>query len=440
MNTSPRRPRRSTRTLGPLVSALTLSLAVVGLVGCSGAPDAPQAAAAGSAETKPSAIKAVDALLEEGAPLRARWALDLNGKTASKIWLPPAGSDINYLLVLTKENDLVAIRRQSGTALWWTKLEHAPTGDPFFTRRAVYFISRSHLVTLERASGQVLWRVELPFPPAEGPVVYEEGDSKPAIFIPALDQRVYGVEVHMVTWPPSGGAAGIMRKDFVYEKPVVRIIWRYPTFGFIGGKLAIGETKVFAADSAANVYGIVFNKLAAGKPSDVKRFRSQGPNVTPPIAVGPYVLFASRDHNLYCLNRGDMSEVWTYPSGHRLTESPYALVDPFTNRTLIVQKCGKSGPLTGLNDTDGRDPVWELDGAKRVVARFGERENELEERSVMVVANDDETLSAHFTLSGKEIWRTSSKPLGLLPINTTDAFVYSTVNGGRVLCALEWRK
>jgi hypothetical protein len=72
-----------------------------------------------------------------------------------------------------------------------------------------------------------------------------------------------------------------------------------------------------------------------------------------------------------------------------------------------------------------------------IVGRFSELENTVEQRSIMVVYNDDKTLSGHYATSGKELWRTPIKQFGNLVINTTEEFVFGTAEGGRIFFALE---
>ncbi|MCX7934540.1 MAG: PQQ-like beta-propeller repeat protein, partial [Planctomycetota bacterium] len=309
------------------------------------------AAAERGALSSPLAIERASAPLAKDSPMRVRWALDLKDRNAVRFWLPAPEVAVDYLLLLTDKNDLLAIRRRSGMVAWWTRLPGPPTGDIAFTDYSLYLVIRSHLVCLERNSGEVISRLMLPFPPSAGPAVFEGQERLPLIFIPSLDTKVYALEIDKTVWPSKFGWGAVQQSDFLMEDYILKIVWRWPAHELIAGNIIYHDRFVYLTDAKYNLYGILTTELQAGKPKTVRFFRTQGPMAVGPVISGPYIFVASRDRTLYCLARIDFGEVWRYPTGEILETAPAIMNDPYGNRTVVIQKCGKSGPLTGLLDT-----------------------------------------------------------------------------------------
>ncbi len=388
------------------------------------------------------ALRKVQSALPSQSATDVRWAVDLQDRKVTKIWLPPQrltpsiSLDLDYFLVQTDRHDLIAFHSRSGRPLWWTRLTGPLTGDPSFSQYGLYFIVRSHVICLELHSGEVIWRLNLPFAPSAGPSVHEPNEGKPLLHVPGLDRKIYALEVEKDLWPPKHGAGSVSREDFVMEKWVLNILWRYATYSQIAGRVVYYDRQVFAADTKYNVYAIQSTDLAVGMPKHIRFFRTQGPMVIGPTVVGPHLYVPSRDRNLYCLRRRDVSEEWQYASGHLLEERVYPLVDPFLNKTTIVCKSGVAGPLVGLVDTTGK-PRWELKDGKTLVGLFIDPENELKKRAIMVVHNMDASLSGHYASSGEELWRVPGKVFGPFCVNARDPLVYTAAFNSQIVCALQ---
>jgi len=394
--------------------------------------------------TAPTAHKVASFLPNQG-PMDVRWAVDLRDRKVVKFWLPPArltpslALDIDYVLALTDRNDLIAFRRRSGETLWWTQLTGPLTGDPAFTQFGLYFVVRSNIICLELHSGEVIWHLNLDFPPSAGPAVAEANKGSPVLYVPGLDRKIYALEVEKETWPPAHGVGSVTRDDIVIDKYILRILWRYATYAQVAGNISYYDRQVFAVDAKYNVYAIQSTELAIGMPKNVRLYRTQGPMAVGPTVVGPHLYVPSRDRNLYCLRRRDVTQEWSYASGQLLEEPVYPLLDPFLNRTAIICKSGVSGPLVGLLDTTG-EPIWELPGGERVVGLFVDPENELDKRSVMVVRNQDRSISGHYASSGGRVWEVPGDAFSPFCTNAEEEFVFTCIADGQIVCALQKRK
>jgi len=400
----------------------------------------------GGLSSSPLAIERASAQLVKGSPVRVRWAVDLKDRNAVRFWLPAPEVAVDYFLLLTDKNDLIAIRRRSGMVAWWTRLPGPPTGDVAFTDYSLYLVIRSHLVCLERHSGEVLSRLMLPFPPSSGPAVFEGHERLPMIFIPSLDTKVYALEIDKTVWPPKFGWGAVQQSDFLMEDYILKIAWRWPAHELIAGNIVYHDRFVYLTDAKYHLYGILTTELQGGKPKTVRFFRTQGPMAVGPIISGPYIFVASRDRSLYCLSRMDFAEVWRYPTGEILDKPPAIMDDLYAARTVVMQKCGNNGPLTGLLDTGEVRPdgiaahlpkvLWELPDAEYPVARFIEPENEADKRTIVVVRNNDKTLSAHYLSNGQQLWRIPASSYFPVCHNTQEEFIY-TATTGHVICALQ---
>ncbi len=411
------------------------------------AEDASASPERGALASSPLAMERASAPLAKDSPLRVRWAVDLKDRNAVRFWLPAPEVAVDYFLLLTDKNDLIAIRRRSGMVAWWTRLPGPPTGDIAFTDYSLYLVIRSHLVCLERNSGEVISRLMLPFPPSAGPAVFEGQERLPLIFIPSLDTKVYALEIDKTIWPPKFGWGAVQQSDFLMEDYILKIVWRWPAHELIAGNIVYHDRFVYLTDAKYNLYGILTTELQGGKPKTVRFFRTQGPMAVGPVISGPYIFVASRDRTLYCLSRLDFGEVWRYPSGEILDSPPAIMDDPYGSRTVVMQKCGTKGPLTGLLDIGevGAGGVashlakvlWQLPDAEFPAARLIEPENEADKRTIVVVRNSDKSLSAHYLSNGQQIWRL---PAGAayhpICLNTQEEFLY-TATTGHVICALQ---
>lgn len=386
-----------------------------------------------------SAIAKVEKLVPMDKGVEVRWAVDLKDRQVAKFWLPPAEAEVDYVLLLTNRNELGALDAKTGMARWWTNLEGVITGNPCFTKFSIFLVAQSHLICLETNSGEVAWRVRLPFAPAAGPAVAEEVKGKPIVHLAGLDCKIYAMELKKTVWPPKQGAGAVTRDDIEIDNYDLGILWRYPVYSQISGDIVYNDRQVFANDDKYNVYAIGSTETAVGKPTSTFIFRTQGPMTVGPTVVGPYVFVPSRDRNLYCLLKRDVSINWRYAAGALLEEPVYAMIDPFTHKTTVVLKAGAKGALMGFNDVDGK-VNWEIPDGRAVVGLFSYPENVLEKRSLMVILGEDGSLSGRYALNGEEQWRLPVQGVGVYCTNTRNEFVYGAGYNKRVVFALQRRK
>lgn len=340
-------------------------------------------------------------LLPANAPMRVRWSLPLMGPSVRRITMPDESLGLKYILVETNQNDLIAIRRDNGNALWWVKTPEPVTGDVFFGTYSVFFICKGRLVRLNRNTGEVYYTVKLPFSPTAGPTAFEQDEKYSMIFAPASDKIIYGFDVSQDIWPPKSGTGAITQEDFSIELPSVRILWIFGSKGVVNNSLTFFNGWLFSGCWANRVYGInLRGATVQGKPKDFWEFRPRAGVMAPAVVEGPYVLLSSLDNTLYCLSRrhGDLN--WRYVAEDKLYKSAQLVKDNFNNEIYIAQKVGENGPLVFVNNKSGQELFRHVKGRK-IVGRHSVVVPQINERTIVVTVDEDNKMSG-IVISEKE--------------------------------------
>lgn len=398
-----------------------------------------------------------DNLLAADAPLRVRWSLPIGGAKIRRLTVPADDSGLKYLLVETEQNDLVAVRRDNGEALWWVKCAAPIFGNIFVGNYSVMFISQGRIVRLERMSGDVIWNVQLPFAPSAGPCAMEDNEKNVMVFVPGMDRGVYGFDITSEVWPPKNSDTTIRKSDFAVELHYYRPLWKFFSAGVVGNSMLYYDNRVFTGCWNDRIYGLNLNGATNnGRPEDVWEFRPRSGAESAPVTDGIYIFVASLDNNLYCLNRQSGTLIWRYVAEDRLYATPQIAFDKENEKVFIIQKVGKNGALICMRRDDGT-PIWQSARGTTVVAAQQDDNANPMLRRVLVVATDDGMLNGvcasapdKRTKEQKALdqqqqtvpeatlaWSIANVPFSGFASNTYDPYIFAISQDGQAVIALE---
>jgi outer membrane protein assembly factor BamB len=375
--------------------------------------------------------------LPDSSNVHSAWILPIPGVRAKRLWVSPPESEIRALLILTEGNDLIAVRRGNGQALWWLQLGEEPIGPPAYTPYSIYVVVKGALLCIDRNSGDVLWRDRLDFPPTPYLDVQETRIGEPFIFMAAINRVLYAMDVRKTVWPPKAGYGSITRKDLMLERHELNIRWRFPTRGVIEGPIAFKDGFLFAADAERRVYCLNTLNVNIGRPKLAWNTITRGPNGSGVLVRENYVFVASRDRNLYCYSRSSGGEIWRYESGGILTETPVYLKDPVTGAESVCQR-GGDGDLFCLDAARGTKR-WEIDSGGVIAALDDDPEKPDERRASVVVAHPDGSATALQFHSGEVLWQLPAGTLSATPQNPWEPGFYTLSADGAAIVALRRR-
>lgn len=398
-----------------------------------------------------------DRLLPDDSPLRVRWALPLAGAQAKRIHVPPQAADLRYVVVETVQNDLIAVRRDNGEAVWWVKCQEPVLGDIFFGSHSILFVSGGRIVRLEKMSGDVIWNVLLPFPAASGPTAIEDGRNNIMVVVPGLDRGVYGFDVMSEEWSPEGSDDIAKRAKVAVTLHHYRQLWRYNAEGVIGNNMIFSGVRVFSGCWNNTIYGIdVTGAALRGSPEKVWKYPAKAGSQATPVADGPYIIVSSLDGNVYCLDRQSGGLVWRYVASDKLYRRAQLFYDEVIDQTYLAQKVGRSGPLLCL-DRVGGDPLWQYDRGVEVVGRQIQDNADRNLRMLMLVSEEDGGIAAvRVSAPDKRdsktkendylrqrynpatvAWRVEKAPFVNYAANAYEPYVFCLSSDRSALCALE---
>lgn len=255
--------------------------------------------AGGCAPTAPNCFYATPIQLDENTLLAASYNKklfeidvraaridDTNGWTVDGSIV---GNPITYndtLIVPLGEQDVVALSLDTFDTLWRFDTERGVWAAPLLVEDTLYIPSMDHkLYAVNAATGEELWRLELNGAVASTPLFYEG-----SLYIGSFGGSIYQIS-------PNGEITA--QFDGVAE--------------WVWGTPAIVDNILYTADTGGNVYALEigsgsFNQLWAQKVAQ-RAIRAT------PLVVDDRLIVASRDQNLYWLNRSDGSKVYERPLG-----------------------------------------------------------------------------------------------------------------------------
>lgn len=401
--------------------------------------------------------RTLDRLLPDDAPLRVRWALPLSGAQAKRIHVPPQNAELRYVVVETVQNDLIAVRRDNGEAVWWVKCQEPVLGDIFFGSHSILFVSGGRIIRIEKMSGDLIWNVSLPFPAASGPAAIEDGRNNIMVVVPGLDRGVYGFDVMSEDWSPEGGADVAKRAKIAVTLHHYRQLWRYNVDGVISNNMIFSGVRVFSGCWNKTIYGIdVTGAALRGSPERVWKYPANAGSQATPLADGPYILVSSLDGNLYCLDRQSGGLVWRYVAADKLYTRSQLFYDEVIDHTYLAQKVGRNGPLLCLDRISG-DPLWQYDRGVEIIGRQIQDNADRKMRMLMLLSEENGGIAAvRVSAPDKRdskaresdylrqkyspatvAWRIENAPFASYAANAYEPYVFCLTNDRGTLCALE---
>ena len=394
--------------------------------------------------------------LSASSPLKVNWALPMQNGIVKRISIPDEGSDLLSMLVETDNNDLIAIRRDNGEALWSLKLLKPIMGDICFGKFFILFVTDGRAVCLERISGDVLWNINLPFAPSAGPTAAEDGEDTLIVVIPGLDKAVYCFDVVKEAWPGKNSAAFGHKDNFSINIDYYRPRWTFSTESVVTSNPVYDDGMVFAGGWGNEIYGMSINSRAFnGQPNTYWKHRIRDGAVASAVVEGPNVMFPCLDHILYCFTTDEGALLWRYFATESLHFSPQLFNDKNLDKIYAMQKVGKSGPVVAIDPIGGK-AIWRLENVDSVVAKIESNETKRELRSVAIFkgpngkltavkvsAPDERTLEQKKADEEKQHPRSPSvlwsidTPFANFVNNCYESNIYCTNADGSVLYALE---
>jgi len=219
-----------------------------------------------------------------------------------------------YFAVGPTKNELICLNLLNTKVLWAYGLKDV-TGTPIIIENRIYAGSAAgKLVCLDRKTGVLIWSYSagarnLAGPSGDGEMVFFPQDNGTIMGLkaatgdkifeaklrqPLVNKAVIGDKVYI-----SGSEGGFYALDkssgsIVWEKTFSHPIWTSP---------ALDEGILYFGDNGGNL-----RAMTGENGSVLWQFKADGVIVSSPIVVGDYLLFASLDRNLYCLdkNTGDL--------------------------------------------------------------------------------------------------------------------------------------
>jgi outer membrane protein assembly factor BamB len=214
------------------------------------------------------------------------------------------------------KNELVCLNLLNLDRMWSIGLKDA-TGPPIIIDKQLYIGSASgRIYCLDRLNGEVIWGDSVGArtpsgPSSNGEIVYFPFDNGIVQGYDAVTGRkIFSMDIEQ---PLMGKAvvadstlfvAGSEGEIFALDSRNGRILWRKDLHSRIWASPALDESHLYVADNDGYLRAYDVNGGALRW-----EFRSGGVILSSPVVVGDFVIFASLDRGLYCLNRtsGEMA-------------------------------------------------------------------------------------------------------------------------------------
>jgi len=377
---------------------------------------------------------AIEAQLPDEILIDLDWALKLPGTQAVSLHLPPASTGLEILLAVTRDNGLVALDRETGTARWWVELASAPHGAPQFSQYAVYAIVENHMVSIDARSGLVRWKLALGFPATGHFAVWEPLEGQPNLAVPAINRIVHGLTVGTRTWPPAEPRGTVSRDDLVIERYRLQEVWRFATEGLVEGPVAYDDDYVFVADTKRGVYALNTLRVGAMRVETAWQAYTQGPNSAGVVAGANLAFVGSRDRSLTCYSTNSGGRVWRKITGYPHVEQPTVGYDPVSGQPHLFAN-SLNGPLFCFDGRSG-EILWQLPVSATLAAMVDQRENAPEKRAAAALFTDT-GLALHDLRTGETIWQLPASLARTVAENPSSGSIYAVSGDGRTVFALE---
>jgi len=242
--------------------------------------------------------------------------------------------EVEQLLFLeTEDHRLYAVEAASGVIKWITSFTMPIQYKPWFGDNNIYLTSNEVLYATNRQYGLLAWRKPLRFPVSSSPIAGDMG-------------RLY-----MSSWE---------NRIFCYNTDERYVRWQYRVGGNIVATPGYSDGLLYIPCEDGGLYCLKETGELNFK------FQSKGALRTSPClekGLG-FVIIASNDNSVYCLNKYNGSKVWECRIGRPLREKPEII------RTTVFIKPYRKG-ITAISLETGK-VLWQIPYTTDIVG-YGEK-------------------------------------------------------------------
>ena len=276
---------------------------------------------------------------------RAWWNVATMDPLRDKVAHLVADEDTVY--VQSTSGIMTAFDAETGKKLWAILLGSGE--DPGFpvssNAETALVATGTTLYSVDKRSGGITWQLKLPQTPSTSPAVDSE-----QVYIGSLDGSVYAFDLRKIHKLYSQGRL----PQWSYQA----LSWRYKAPKEITTPPLSNGRIVNFASRAGLLYGV--SVKSEGGLVFQRESVDRKPVSAPIKASADYLYMASRDFNVYCINRNTGTTKWEFPSGRPIEQAPYVI-----GRHVFVLPT--RGGLFCLNSDTG-DRIWHQPKIKRFLA------------------------------------------------------------------------
>jgi len=429
-----------------------------------------------------------------------RWSLNVSAGAAVRLWTSPTVStllvqtDNGTLLSIERETGLTRWQFQlegdvSDDPFFTEKIVHLISRGHLLAidARGGELLWRVRL-PFGAAGGPVVLG-DQPLPP-----LVDERDRviaeyvAPLIFIPGADATVHAVSITKSVWPPLAPGKVRSPADIVVVDHRLNVLWAAKQTDSIVGGLSLVGDRIYFADTRSNVLSLPAQTTAAS----TQAARISGSSVAGLTASADRLLLPLSNGSLHCFFSGPIwqaerptaamltdwrcfvnaplrrkAQVATHEVFGRVRPRSFALVkaaggplyvvsidrtprkdwDPNTAHGAVnlapARDERREFDLIGPTEAAARKTWllerldWEAPDGLEAVGLMMDSEQEAVRRAVVVLANEDNSLSGYFLETGERAWDLPA-PSGFRAYapGTESPLVFASVDGGRRLVAL----
>lgn len=324
-------------------------------------------------------------------PLFEKWHHKLTREKVRNLYV---AEDVLFIETVAKQ--IFAIDRNNGMPFWVYTTESALDFAPTLHQDRVYFLTTGVLHILDKKSGATLVKRNLDFVPCS-----PMGASEQLLYVGGWDNFVYALN------PKTGDRE-----------------WRYRIDGNVWGKPAVTEGTLFIAGTDEALYainsqsGTTLNSWASKG-----RYTTRGANVTEVAYTpnSPILFAASRDYNVYSLNRVTGELRWKFESGGEVNHNPCLL----KNNLYVVSDREQSDSVLYILDSETGEVKWQLENGKQLWFVGQEYDWVLQkDKKLAAVRSENGKVSQTFDLQNFDIFVSNTQDnMGYLA--TQDGFIFA---------------
>ena len=224
--------------------------------------------------------------LREGANSR----IQLPGHVlASPTLYEPEGADRLVLVPISEQNVIAYNVDDNFSEAWVFETERGVWASPLIIDSTAYIPGTDHfLYVVNVETGEELYRVDLGG--AIGATPYYDGEG--ALYVGSFDRHFWRIDI-----------------TGEYDDPQERVTAQYNTEGWVWAAPTVFDGKFYITDMNGFVYALSINEDGTEFIEEVKRQASSAGLRSKPIVTETYIVVASRNGNVYWLDRQNAEEL-----------------------------------------------------------------------------------------------------------------------------------